>query len=288
MPVRIVTDSSSGLPQEVAEELGITVLDLHVLNREAKDGKEEATTSGLSSLELAAGYARQLERGGDEGVVALHLSGQLSSTYSAAVSAAGIFDDQVRIVETDSVGMAVGAAAMAAASLALDGASLDECQAKAEETLRNSATWLYLQRIDEMRKSGRLSAGTAFMSAALLAIKPIMQLTGGKMELAGKTRTQTKAFAKLVELVLERAQGEPAFVAIQHNDAQEGAYQLRDLLEEMLADGSSFMVLPLTPALAIHTGPGAIGVSAVYTASQEPDSDSEEQDDGDSASPAAE
>ena len=112
MAVRIVTDSSSGLPADVVEELGITVLDLHVLDRE---GREEASTSGLGSLELAAAYARQLERGGDDGVVALHLSNQLSSTYSAAVTASGVFDDKVRIVDTASVGMAVGAAAMAAA-----------------------------------------------------------------------------------------------------------------------------------------------------------------------------
>lgn len=265
MPVRIVTDSSSGLPAEVIEELDITVLDLHVLDR---DGREDASTSGLTSLELAAAYARQLERGGDDGVVALHLSSQLSSTYAAAVAASGVFDDQVRVLDTASVGMAVGAAAMAAASLALAGASLDECQEKAEETLRNSATWVYLQRIDEMRKSGRISTGTAIMSAALLAIKPIMEIRDGRLELAGKTRTQTKAFTKMVELVLERAQSEPAFVAIQHNDADLAARQLRDLLEEMLPDGSSFMVLPLSPALAVHTGAGAIGVSAVYTAEQ--------------------
>ena len=270
MAVRIVTDSSSGLPADVVEELGITVLDLHVLDRE---GREEASTSGLGSLELAAAYARQLERGGDDGVVALHLSNQLSSTYSAAVTASGVFDDKVRIVDTASVGMAVGAAAMAAASLALSGASLDECQAKAEETLRNSATWVYLHRIDEMRRSGRISTGTAIMSAALLAIKPIMEIREGRLELAGKTRTQTKAFAKLVELVLERTKGEPAFVAIQHNDAELAAQQLRDLLEEILPAGSSFMVLPLTPALAIHTGAGAIGVSAVYTAEQDTASD---------------
>ncbi len=266
MAVRIVTDSSSGLPADVVEELGITVLDLHVLD---KEGKDEASTSGLGSLELAAAYARQLERGGDEGVVALHLSSQLSSTYAAAVTASGVFDDKVRVVDTASVGMAVGAAAMAAASLALSGASLDECQTKAEETLRNSATWVYLHRIDEMRRSGRISAGTAIMSAALLAIKPIMEVKDGRLELAGKTRTQTKAFAKLVELVLERAKGEPAFVAIQHNDAELAARQLRDLLEEILPQGSSFMVLPLTPALAVHTGAGAIGVSAVYQAEQD-------------------
>ena len=113
MPVRIVTDSSAGLPADVVEELGITVVDLHVMADGEGDG---ASTAGLSSLELVAAYARQLERGGDEGVLALHLAKELSSTWSAAVQAAAIFpEEQVRVIETGSVGMAVGAAAMTAA-----------------------------------------------------------------------------------------------------------------------------------------------------------------------------
>lgn len=273
MAVRIVVDSSAGLPDEIVDELGITVIDLHVVAKDGKDNKDnkdsgtdpaETTTSGLSSLELAAAYARQLERGDDEGVVALHVAKELSSTYSAALAASAVFDGAVRVVDTGSVGMAVGAAAMAAAKLAQRGADLDACEDIARETLERSATWVYLHRIDELRKSGRISAGTAIMSAALLAIKPIMEVREGKLELAGKTRTQTKAFSKLVELLLERAEDEPVFVAVQHFEAEDAAAQLRDLLEDMLPEGSSFMLLPLNPVLAVHTGKGAIGVSAVF------------------------
>lgn len=261
MAVRIVTDSSSGLPDEIIAELEITVVDLHVVEKDGSD----ATTSGLSSLELVAAYARQLERGGDDGVVALHLSSTLSSTHSAAVAASAVFDDTVQIVDTGTVGMAVGAAAMAAAKLAQQGADLDECAKIAEDTLQRSATWVYLRRMDEVRKSGRLSTGTAVLSAALLATKPIMEIRDGKLELAGKTRTETKAVSRLVELVVERCGGEPAFVAIQHNEADDATEQLQDVLEEMLPQGSSVMVVPLTETLAVHTGQGAVGVSAVFS-----------------------
>lgn len=261
MPVRIVTDSSSGLPPEVVEELGITVIDLHLMS---EDGHAESSTAGLSSLELVAAYARQLERGGDEGVLALHLAKELSSTWSAAVQAAAVFpDEMVRVVETGSVGMAVGAAAMTAAKLASEGADLDTCQEIAEDTLRRSATWVYLHGIEDIRKSGRISTTTA-LSATLLATKPIMQVKEGRLELVGKTRTQAKAFTRLVELVIEGAGGQPVFVAIQHNDAAESAAHLEDMLGEVLAEGSSIMTLPMETTLAVHTGAGAIGVSAVF------------------------
>lgn len=259
MAVRIVADSSAGLPKSVAEELGITVIDLHVMANE-----EEASTSGLSSLELTAAYARQLERGGDDGVLALHLSKELSATWSAAVTAAAVFDDTVKVVDTGSVGMAVGAAAMAAAKLAAEGASLAECHDMAVDTLERSDTWVYLHQLEQLRRSGRISTATAVFSTAL-ATKPIMKINEGRLELAGKTRTQVKAFSKLVELVRERATTGPAFVAIQHRDAPESADKLETMLRDALPEGSSFMCLELADALAIHTGDGAVGISVVFS-----------------------
>lgn len=264
MTVRVVVDSSAGLPAEVVRELDITVADMHVVG-----AGEEKGTSGLSSLELAACYARQLERGGDDGVVALHLSKALSSTWSAAVAASAVFPGTVRVVETDAAGMSVGAAAMAAATVAREGGDLAACEAMAKSTLARAETWIYLHQLDDLRKSGRLPTGTAVLSAALLANKPILRMHDGKLELAGQTRTQSKAFAKLTELVVERAAREPVFAAIQHADAAEAAGQLGAMLEEGLPPGSRVMLEPLVDVLAVHTGPGAIGLSVVFS-SQEP------------------
>lgn len=264
MAVRIITDSSACLPVEIADELDITVINLHLMQN-----GEERSTSGLSSLELAAAYARQLERGGDAGVLALHISKELSSTWSAAVTASAVFEEgTVRVVDTDSLGMAVGAAAMAAAKLAKQGASLEECYHIAVDTLQRSETWIYLHRIDEIRRSGRISATTAVVSAAL-ANRPIMRVHDGKVELAAKTRTQSKAFSKLVELAQIRAQSEPVFVAIAQSEAREAAKSLQSLLEKSLPEGSSFMAVDVDPTLSVHSGPGAIAVSAVFSALSE-------------------
>ena len=264
MTVRVITDSSAGLPPELAEQLSITVIDLHLMESHGKDGLERST-SGLSALELAAAYGREMERAQDEGVVAIHLSKELSSTYSAAVSASGVFPHTVRVIDSGSAGMAMGAAAMSAAKLASRGASLDECYAAAIDTLKRAATWVYLHSTEDLRRSGRLSPATAVLSTALLATKPIMSITGGKLELVGKTRTQTKAFTKLVDLIASRADGEPAFVAIQHNQAEDAAAKLEALLAAALPQGSSFICTPLNDVLSVHAGPSAIGVSAVFS-----------------------
>lgn len=263
MPVRIVTDSSAGLPQEIVDELDVTVCQLHVMDNEDSD----TTTSALSALEIAAEYGRQMERGGDEGLVGLHLAKELSSTWSAAVTASAVFpDDKVRVIDSGTAGMVLGAAAMAAAKLAKDGADVDECYEAAQNTIERGRTWVYLSSTDEIRRSGRMSATTAMISTALLATKPIMALNDGRLELVGRTRTQTKGFIKLVDLVASEAGGKPVFIALQHNDAEEQAEILQDLLEQALPEGSSFILTELNDVVAVHVGAGAIGVSAVYSA----------------------
>ncbi|MDO5031077.1 DegV family protein [Corynebacterium sp.] len=263
MGVRILTDSAAGLPASLAADLGIRVLELHVMDNEG-----ERSTSGLSALELAAEFGREMERSGDDGVLAIHLSKELSSTWSAAVTASGVFPGTVRVIDSGSAGMVQGAAAMAAAALARQGASVDECYEAAMDTLRRGATWIYLTSTEDLRRSGRLSTATAVLSTALLATKPIMSLNEGKIELVGKTRTQTKAFTKVVDLVASRAEGQPAFVAIQYSGvdgAEETAERLADLLEQALPVGSSFLRVPLNDLLSVHLGAGAIGVSVVFS-----------------------
>lgn len=267
MTVRVITDSAASLPPEIAEELDITVIDLHVMDSEDKGGKLR-TTSGLSSLELAAAYGREMEKAQDDGVIAIHLSKELSSTWSAAVAAAGVFPDTVRVIDSGSAGMVMGAAAMAAmaaATKAAQGKALEECHAAALDSIERAATWVYLHSTEDMRRSGRMSAATAMLSTALLATKPIMSIVDGKLELVGKTRTQTKAFTKVVEIIAARAAGEPAFIAIQHNQAGEAADKLQGLLRDALPEGTSFITTPLTEVLAVHAGPSAIGVSAVFS-----------------------
>src|SRR5699024_7499746 len=115
-------------------------------------------------------YARALERGADAGVVALHLGKGLSATWSNAVTAAAVLDN-VHVVDSSSVGAGMGAAAIAAAEKAAEGGSLDECVAVADDVLERNRLWLYVPKLEPLRRGGRISTGQAVLSTAL-AIKP--------------------------------------------------------------------------------------------------------------------
>lgn len=289
MTVHVVTDSSSCLTQEMADKAGVTIVDLHTSGKGA-----ERTTAGLGALELTACYARLLERGGDDGVVAVHISKELSATWSNATTAAGIFDGLVRVLDTNSVAMTNGFAALKAAEVAREGGSLDEVAKAAQAVIAESNLLLYLHRLDTMRKGGRLSPGQTLLSTAL-AIKPILRLTEGKIALAAKTRTQHKAMEKMVEMVtavvtdeVQRAteagtDPRTVKVAVQQVSAVEVAEKLVTSMRENIArtaaaaeDASKeseapapkipevdFELMEASEVLAIHSGPGAIAVSTV-------------------------
>ncbi|WP_291477962.1 DegV family protein [Corynebacterium sp.] len=194
MSVMVVTDSSACLPPALASEYGITVLDFH-----AEGEGDDETTAGLGALELTACYARLLERGGDDGVVALHISKELSGTWSSASQAAAVLDGRVEVIDTMSGGMVIGQAAIAAARCADEGGSLDECRGAAQHAVDTGQLWLFVNRLDTLARGGRLTAGQRLLSTAL-AIKPIMHLAGGRLELAAKTRTRSKAMERMVTL----------------------------------------------------------------------------------------
>lgn len=289
MTVHVVTDSSSCLTQEMADKAGVTIVDLHTSGKGA-----EHTTAGLGALELTACYARLLERGGDDGVVAVHISKELSATWSNATTAAGIFDGLVRVLDTNSVAMTNGFAALKAAEVARKGGSLDEVAKAAQAVIAESNLLLYLHRLDTMRKGGRLSPGQTLLSTAL-AIKPILRLTEGKIALAAKTRTQHKAMEKMVEMVtavvtdeVQRAaeagtDPRTVKVAVQQVSAVEVAEKLVTSMRENIACTAAaaedaakeseapapkipevdFELMEASEVLAIHSGPGAIAVSTV-------------------------
>ena len=83
--------------------------------------RPHVTTAGAAPAELAETYRQALADSDGDGVVAVHLSAALSSTFSSAVSAAREFGAAVRVVNSRSAAMGVGFVALAAARAAADG-----------------------------------------------------------------------------------------------------------------------------------------------------------------------
>ncbi|MFV0129951.1 DegV family protein [Streptomyces sp. HMX112] len=272
--VAIVTDSTAYLPPQTMERHGIVAVPLTVVlgDRAFEEGTEisarslalalqkrrSVTTSRPSPETFAAAY-RTAAQAGATGVVSLHLSAELSGTYDAALLAAKEAPVPVRVVDTGMVAMALGFCAVAAAEAAEAAGSPDEAVAAAEKRAAGTSAYFYVDTLDYLRRGGRIGAAQALFGSAL-AVKPLLELEGGRIELREKVRTASKAIARLEEIVADRAGAAQVDIAVHHLAAPERAAALADRLRERVPGLADLHVSEVGAVIGAHTGPGLLGV----------------------------
>ncbi|MEB8337098.1 DegV family protein [Streptomyces endophyticus] len=271
--VAIVTDSTAYLPQRTMERHGITAVPLTVVlgDRALEEGteisarsvaealqKRRSVTTSRPSPELFAETYRKVAESGATAIVSLHLSAEISGTYDAAVLAAREAPVPVRVVDTGMVAMALGFCALAAAETADAGGTVDEAVNAAEKRASGTSAYFYVDTLDYLRRGGRIGAAQALFGSAL-AVKPLLQLDGGRIELLEKVRTSSKAIARLQEIVAERAGSAQVDVAVHHLAAPERAEALAEWLREHLPGLAELHVSEVGAVIGAHTGPGLLG-----------------------------
>ena len=269
----VVTDSSARLPADLVTEFGIRVVPLHVLvdGRDLRDGVDDfpadlyqrtgVSTAGASPDELAFAYRQALHDSAGDGVVAVHLSGALSSTVGAAEHAAAEFGPVVRVIDSKSAAMGTGFVALAAARAARDGRDINEVAAQAESTVGRVSAYLVVQRLENLRRSGRIGTAASWLGTAL-ALKPLLRLDDGRLVLAQRVRTTSKATAAMVEQILDVVGEGRAALAVHHVDNPAGAAQVAATLASALPACGPAIITDLGPVLGVHLGPGAVAVVA--------------------------
>jgi DegV family protein with EDD domain len=278
MPVVVVTDSTASLPPEVAEEHGIVVVPLQVvIGAEVYDeGSEGATpelvaaalkefrpvsTSRPTPAALLAVYEEQAARGATE-IVSVHLSSEMSGTFESAQLAARDASLPVLPVDSRQVGVATGYAALAAAAVAAAGGSAEEAAAAARARAEASASLFYVDTLEYLRRGGRIGAAAALFGGAL-AVKPLLQISEGRVASLERVRTSSRALARLEELAVQAAGDRSVDVCVAHLASQDRAAQLTEHLSERLADnleGREVWCGELGAVLGAHVGPGMLAV----------------------------
>jgi DegV family protein with EDD domain len=272
MPVVVVTDSSCRLQSDELKQFDIRQVPLHVLidGTDLRDGVDDlpydihdrprVTTAGATPAELDETYRQALSDSDGDGVLAVHLSAALSSTYSSAVQAAREFGSAVRVVNSRSAAMGVGFVALAAARLASSGADLDAVEAEARSAVPRNHAFIVVHRLDNLRRSGRIRRGASWLGTAL-SLKPLLCLdVDGRLVLDQRIRTLTKAHAAWVERVAEVMGDNRANIVVHHVDNHDAADEIGAALTTRLPQIESLVVTDMGPVLSIHVGGGAVGV----------------------------
>ena len=277
MSVAIVTDSTAYLPVSVLDAHSIQVVPLHVIvgGTEFSEGVDITTaevaaalrafkpvsTSRPSPQSFLDAYEKAAADGAD-GIVSVHISADMSSTVESAHLAAQQSPVPVSVVDSRSLGMAMGYAVVSAAELAERGGSLDDVAAQARSRAEASTVVFYVDTLEHLRRGGRIGSASAFLGSAL-AIKPILGLVDGHIRPLEKVRTSSRALARLEELAMSAVEkaGSAVDIAVHHLDSQSRADDLAGRLTERLGAEGDVRVVELGAVVGAHVGPGTLAVA---------------------------
>lgn len=272
MTVVVVTDSSARLQPDDVQRWGIRLVPLHVLldGVDLRDGVDDvpddvherhATTAGAAPADLVDAYRQALQDSGGDGVVAVHISAALSSTYSSAVQASREFGSAVRVVNSRSAAMGVGFVAAAAARVAAADADLDAVEAAARASVPDGHAYIVVHRLENLRRSGRIGTAASWLGTAL-SLKPLLELdVDGRLVPVQRIRTVTKAHAAMVDRIVDAVGDRDARIAVHHVANEEAADEIAKTLSERLPNIEQPAVSAMGPVLGIHVGAGAVGVA---------------------------
>ena len=276
MPVRIVTDSSCDLTDEEIAKHGVEVVPLSIRfgEDEYEDRSELSVDDFYAKLadasvlpetaapapgKFEAAFRRQQQAGADA-VVCINLSSELSATMQSAQNAAKALEGEldVRVVDSRSITSGLGTQVMLASEAAAGGASADDVVALVEDIATRTHVFGALDTLENLKKGGRIGGAQALLGS-LLSIKPILDISTGHVEEAGKQRTRKRALEALRDKVA--GAGAIEHVGVYHGFAPD--------LEEMLAlldpivPRAQVRVGVIGPVIGTHGGPRVMGVTWV-------------------------
>jgi len=274
--IRIVTDSTSDLPDTLAARHGIAVVPLYINigSQSYLDGVELSrqefyqrlpeydsvpTTSLPSPGQFVEAY-RRLASEGASAILSIHIAASLSNTAEAArVAANELTGLPVTVFDSGQLSMGTGFMALAAAEAAEAGSSMSEIISLLEDIGARTHTFAALSTLKFMLRSGRLTR-LQYGLATWLKIKPLLTMHCGQPGLL-KVRTTSRAMERLISLATELMPLEK--LALIHTHAPDQAEALWQQARHLLPDGRQPLSVEVTPVIGAHVGPGAVGFVCV-------------------------
>ncbi|CAB4367935.1 MAG: DegV family EDD domain-containing protein [Actinobacteria bacterium] len=279
MTVRIVTDSSCDLPQGMADALGIRIVPLSIRFGDTEYIDRTTITASEFWAKCAASPTlpetaapspgqfeetfRSLAADGATAIVVVSLSSSLSATMQSAELAARSVSPaiDVRVVDSRNASMGLGLIVLECAELAKTGASVDAVLAHAQSVIPRIRVFAALDTLDNLKKGGRIGGAKA-MLATVMSIKPLISVTDGLVEEAGKQRTRSKALAHLIEIL--RSQEVPierlSVLNAQCSDVDAFITMVKDVYNKEIIVGD------IGAVIGTHAGQGTIGIVFLLSA----------------------
>ena len=280
--IKIATDSTSDIPQNLVDELGIEVLPLTLRanDKEYRDGVDITpeqfyeildTSAELpaSSCVAPALYTELFEKTYREGYTDLMLvsiDSKGSSTYQGSVMAKDMFYEDypeaegkftIHNIDSLTYSMSYGWAVVQAARMAKNDSTVDGIINEINDWITNTRPMFVPLNLKFVKKSGRISAAAAFVGDAL-GLKPVITFENGESKVVSKIRGEKKLVKELLELVKSERKPDTPYMIV-HGHINEQYEKFRDACTEVLGQAPEFEY-PVGCVIGINTGPNILGI----------------------------
>lgn len=277
--VRIVTDSTSDIPESVRKQYGIEMVPLKVhfgaetfydavtiqpdqFYDKLRSSAILPTTSQPSPADFLDVY-KKLGTDSETEIISIHLSSALSGTYQSAVLAKSMLDDntKVSVVDSKSASYGIGLLVVEAAKAVKEGKSRDDILAQLEKLRQETRIYFLVGTLDYLQKGGRIGKAAALFGS-LLNIKPILMIdTEGEVSSVDKVRGSKKAMGRIIEMLKADFGDRKLDMTVAHAKTKELSDEFTELLR------ANFNISELTfadvgPVVGTHAGPGTVAAFA--------------------------
>jgi DegV family protein with EDD domain len=272
--IKIVTDSTLDMSQEMIEKLDIVVVPLSVtINGETYLDRVELEPAEFivnmrksselpkSSQPSAGSFLEVYDRLGEEGyeVLSIHMTGKMSGTVRSAESAAHMTKTKVTVIDSSFISKALAFQVKEASGLAKQGKSMEDILERLDTVRNHTKLYIMVDTLENLVKGGRIGKGKAFIGS-LLNIKPIASLEGAEYTPVTKVRSHSQVVKFFTKHFAEDIKGKTIRgVGIVHAEA----YELSLKIKESIIDLTGYEDIEIDytgPTVSTHTGPGALAL----------------------------
>ena len=270
--IKIVTDSTSDLPEEIIKKYDIEVLPLlinfgeetykdivdiklHELLIKMEQSDEFPGTAQVSPQRFLECYKSYIEKGYQ--IVSIHISSKMSGTYQSACVAKEMLEtDDIIVIDSLNVTSGLGLLVLKAAKLKEAGFGVREIESEIKELIPHIKSVLAFESLDNLVKGGRLSK-TAGIIGNILGIKPILAVENGEIGVVDKVRGSKKSIRFILDYIDKKGIKSGETSILLHVENKDILDALREALKLM---GKDFLECQVGCVVGIHSGPRACGV----------------------------
>ena len=275
--VAIATDSNSGITQNKAKELGISVIPMPfyfndelffediTLTQEQFYEKLRSdctiTTSQPSPADVTDLWDKLLKE--YDQVVYIPMSSGLSNSCETAIMLSGDYEGKVFVVDNHRISVTLKRSVLDAIELSKQGKSGEEIKKILEDTKHESSIYITVDTLKYLKQGGRITPAAAAIGT-VLNIKPVLQIQGEKLDSFAKARGFKQGKNIMLDAmekdINERFKGQKIHLQAAYTCSEEEAMAWKTEIETRFS-GYEVDMDKLSLSVACHIGPGAIAIA---------------------------